>query len=525
MTAGPALSSPRGGAVAAGDPSTAAAAIEILSDGGNAVDAAVAAMCTACVAEPVLASLGGGGFLLARQADGRASLCDFFVQTPRRKRPQSAIDFKPILADFGTATQEFQIGLGAAATPGLVAGLFAAHRAFGRLPMHRLVEPAVRLARDGVRLSQIQGLLLSIVAPIPLSHPASAERFASPADPKRLIAGGERFRWPALADTLEALAREGEDLFYRGEIAERIAAQCRHGGGHLTAHDLAAYRVIERRPLALTYRRHQVLTNPPPSSGGVLIAFALALLEPAFTSEAAFGSPAHLRSLARVMRLTGRARLEARIADAAEAAADRLFGPDLLRRYRQEVLPFAQANRGTTHISIIDRAGAAASVTLSNGEGCGVMAPDDAFMLNNMLGEEDLNPRGFHRWPKDTRLSSMMAPTLATAPDGALIALGSGGSNRIRSAILQVLVNLIDYGMTPEQAVRAPRLHFEGDFLDIEPGFSDEAVAAAAGEATGEKLWPAPNLFFGGVHTVWRKRSGVLGGAGDPRRGGVVEII
>ena len=317
----------------------------------------------------------------------------------------------------------------------------------------------------------MQGFLLGIVAPIPLSNPVSAARFASPTDPTRLITGGERFRWPALADLLEALARDGEDLFYRGEVAERIASQCRDAGGHLTRDDLAAYRVVERRPLALVHHRHRVLTNPPPSAGGVLIAFALALLESTEATAADFGSPAHLRSLARVMRLTGQARLEAGIADAAEAAEQLLFDPGLLHRYRDEVLPLAKANRGTTHISIIDRAGDAASVTLSNGEGCGVMAPDDAFMLNNMLGEEDLNPHGFNRWPEDARLSSMMAPTLAAAPDGGLFAVGSGGSNRIRSAILQVLVNLLDYRMPPTQAVCAPRLHMEGDFLDIEPGF------------------------------------------------------
>jgi gamma-glutamyltranspeptidase/glutathione hydrolase len=143
-------------------------------------------------------------------------------------------------------------------------------------------------------------------------------------------------------------------------------------------------------------------------------------------------------------------------------------------------------------------------------------------MLNNMLGEEDLNPGGFNRWKKGSRLASMMSPTVAEMPDGTRFALGSGGSNRIRSAITQVLVNLLDFGMAPEQAVSAPRIHLEGNMLSIEPGISADTMSALEDSAPMTHLWPERNLFFGGVHTVSIKHGGIFDGAGDPRRGGVV---
>ncbi len=509
-----------GGAVAAGHPDTVAAAAEILDDGGNAFDAALAALCAACATEPVLASLGGGGFLLARPAHGAARVYDFFAHTPRRRRPEGAVDFRPVTVDFGATTQEFHIGLGVAATPGTVKGLFAVHEDLCRLPMTRIVEPAARLARDGVTVRPMQACIFRLVAPILLASPAGQALFAGAADHDRPLAEGETFRWPALTDLLETLAREGERLFYEGEIARTIVAAGEQHGGHLDTADLRGYRVERRRPLERTYDGALIMTNPPPAAGGILVALALDLLDVKALRTGGFGSPEHARLLARTMRLVNRARAESGLADDPEAAAAALADPALLAAYRAEVAGAPRAHRGTTHISVVDRVGNLAAVSLSNGEGCGYLADGDAFMLNNMLGEEDLNPHGFHRWGPDRRLSSMMAPTAALERDGSLTALGSGGSNRIRSAILQVLVDLLTFRLPLADAVEAPRLHHERDRVDIEPGFPEAAIRAAAAEAMEHSVWPDRNLFFGGVHAVHRTGHGGLAGHGDPRRGG-----
>ena len=516
------------GAIACGHPATAAAAREILDDGGNAFDAALAGLCAATVAEPVFCSLAGGGYLLAHRFEGESRVYDFFVETPRRRRPPAEIDFTPVLADFGTATQEFHIGLGAIATPGVVAGLFAAHADLGSLPMTRLVEPAVRIARDGVPLRPIDDYIFRVVGRILTARPEGRRLFTR--DDGNLLADGDKLRQPELAATLEALARDGPALFYDGELGRRLVADCRAMGGQITAADLAGYGVVRRAPLERRYRDARIQTNPPPSSGGILIAFALALLEQADLARSGYGSAGHLGALARVMDLTNKARVESRLHDAVaeteeEEAAARLFDPALLDRYVREVRAHPCNPRGTTHIGVVDGAGNIAALSTSNGEGCGYILPGTGIMLNNMLGEEDLSPHGFHAWPEGCRMSSMMAPTLAFRGDGRMAALGSGGSNRIRTAILQVLLNLIDFDMTAEDAVSAPRLHLENGVANLEDGLVAAGAQAASAAAEQTVRWPRHNLFFGGVHTVTRGSEGRCQGAGDPRRGGAVSIL
>ncbi len=515
------------GAIAAGNPDTARAAAEILQAGGNAFDAVLAALCAACVTEPVLASLGGGGFLLARPADGAAVLYDFFTQTPLRPRPAGDTDFYARLADFGAARQEFHIGLGSVATPGVVAGLFAAHRDLGSLPMRDIVAPAVAYARDGVRVEALQAFIIAIVEAIVTATPAARAMFSRDGGNGALLGEGDTLRMPALADALSALADEGEALFYEGDIARRIARDCREGGGHLGADDLAAYEVIRRAPLTRDYRGNRLLTNPPPSSGGVLIAFALDLLGRSDLAGLGFGAARHLDLLARVMEETNRARIEARIHDLpAGEVADRLLDPGLLARYADDVHGQPPSARGTTHISVIDGQGNAAALSVSNGEGSAYVVAGTGIMLNNMLGEEDVNPDGFHNWPPGRRISSMMAPTLIEGADGRTVALGSGGSNRIRTAILQVLVNLLDFGMDLSHAIEAPRVHFEGGVTNVEHGFDAREVAALTGMRGDVKTWPDRNMFFGGVHAVTADpATDKFAGAGDRRRGGVSAIV
>ncbi len=510
------------GAVAAGHPATAAAAREILAEGGNAFDAVLAAVCAACAAEPVLCSLGGGGYLLARRAGEDPVLYDFFVDTPRTRRPLGDIEFYPIHADFGAAVQEFHIGHGAMATPGLVRGLFAAHRDLASLPMTRLIEPALGFARAGVALRAVDAYLLQVVGPILTARPESRAVYCHPDG--RLLAEGEVLSLPDLADTLEALAREGEALFYQGEIAQDLLAECAAKGGHLTARDLKDYRVEVRKPLACRYRDARVFLNPPPSSGGILIAFALQLLAARAPAIGTLAEAERLERLAQVMALTNRARLEGglreALADPARDPAAEMLDPALLDRYAREIAGRPAALRGTTHISVVDAQGNVAALSISNGEGCGHMVPGTGIMMNNMLGEEDLNPGGFHTWQEGRRMTSMMCPSLVERAGGPVLVLGSGGSNRIRTAILQVLINVLDRDMPLGAAISDPRLHVEGGTASLEEGTGAQAAPVLAESCGTIARWPRHNLFFGGVHAVARNADGGVEAAGDPRRGG-----
>ncbi|MDH3228239.1 MAG: gamma-glutamyltransferase [Alphaproteobacteria bacterium] len=518
---------PTRGAIAAGDAATADAAAEMLRDGGNAFDAALAALCAAPVAEPVLASLAGGGFLLAEPADGPPVLYDFFCQTPKRVRPAGETDFYPVDVDFGTTTQEFHIGMGAMATPGVVAGLFAVHHDLGSLPMARIVEPAVQLARRGAELSAVQAHILDIVQPIYLATVSATALFESAAEPGRVLREGETYRPGAMADTLEALAREGRDLFYRGAIASEFVEACAASGGMLTRADLQGYKVVRRRPLDGRFGGARVLTNPPPSSGGPLIAFALALLD-GLDGGTARDDPAWLTQLADAMAATNAARTGCGLDEGCdEALVATLLSDPVVAQYRDSMRGRAQKQGGTTHVSVIDAAGNAAAMSVSNGEGCGHVLRGCGVMPNNMLGEEDINPSGFHEWRPDSRISSMMAPTLVDHADGRRTVLGSGGSNRIRTAILQVLMNVLRFGMTLPDAIAAPRIHYERGLLSVEAvgaagGFAPDRIARFAESLPNKELWDHFSMFYGGVHAVaLDSATGAFDGAGDSRRGGV----
>ena len=509
------------GAVAAGHCLTAGVAAEVLRAGGNAFDAAVGGFFAACVAEPVLASLGGGGYLLARDRGGRARVFDFFTHTPGAKARRAGCDFYPVTVDFGAALQEFHIGLGACAVPGTVRGMFAVHRRLGTLPIAELLRPAVELARGGVEVNRFQSYLFELVAPIYRTESAMP-LFQSPSQPGKLLQPGDVFRNPCLANVLEALAQpgEGEALFYEGDIAARIVEQCRQGGGYLRRADLKGYTVHRRAPLEIAYRDHRLATNPAPSAGGLLIGFGLELLKSVDLGGDEFGGEASLGALVETLCAT----CESRNRHFCDAPSEALLHPDLLAQYRRQVLTRARALRGTTHLSIIDAERNIASLTVSNGEGCGRLIPDAGFMLNNMLGEADVNPGGFHRWRSNRRMSSMMAPSILLADD-ALSALGSGGSNRIRSALLQVISNLVDYRMDAQAAVTSPRVHIEADALRLEAGFPAKTVRAIVRDFPDHRVFAEPHMFFGGVHVAQLNRRGELLAVGDPRRDGVGVLV
>ena len=401
----------------------------------------------------------------------------------------------------------------------MVRGLFEVHDALGRMPLPEIVHPAVELASRGVEVSAYQAYLLGVVRSIFGATEESLAIFGSRERTGELIGEGERLFQPEFADTLDTLAREGPALFYRGEIASALVRDMAEGG-LIGVQDLAGYRLQPREPLALTRRGCQVLSNPPPSSGGVLIGFGFELLDPAVLRRMGFGSDRHLALVARTLELTLEARAAALSNPADAQALDAsILHPGFVTRYRERVAAFAEAMRGTTQVSVVDASGNLAALSVSNGEGCGYVIPGTGIVMNNMLGESDLNPGGFHRWRENERMSSMMAPCAVRWPDGRQLALGSGGSNRIRSAMLQVLVNLIDFELPLEDAVHAPRLHFEDDLLSVEGGFDLDRIGPLLEAYPSHHVWGESNMFFGGTHCVLAKGPDFQA-LGDPRRGG-----
>jgi gamma-glutamyltranspeptidase/glutathione hydrolase len=514
------------GAVAAGHEVTADAAAVILREGGNAFDAALAALFASCVAEPVLSSLGGGGFLLARPAAASPRLYDFFAHTPSARPPEEEIDLYPIMADFGSAQQEFHIGFGSIAVPGVIKGVFRIHRDLCSLPLDMILAPAREAAIGGVRINTLQHYISTVVAPILESSPHALHLFSSDSAPGRIARENEQVSHPDVAAIFDALVKEGEDLFYRGELAAKLVADCSQGGGCLRRADLEQYEVIVREPLAINYHHTQLLTNPSPSLGGTLIAFTLSLLEKSRLGALEHLGTEHLSLLAHAMQLTQQLRSGLNIdLDLDDETSSNLLSSPFLEPYWQTLQEHAPFTRGTTQISIADADGNLASMTLSNGEGSGYVLPGTGIMLNNMLGEEDLNPHGFNHWPLNRRIASMMSPTLVLLPDSGIIATGSGGSNRIRSAILQVLINLIDFGLTLEDAVEQPRIHLESGLLNLEHGIPDATREHLTGVFQRHHCWQEKNLFFGGAHTVLRDGDKNLSGHGDSRRGGVSLLV
>ena len=510
------------GVIAAGHEKTAEAGIEMLQNGGNAFDAAVASMLASFVAEPALTSAAGGGFLLAHTRDNQNILFDFFAQTPRHKRNLDEINFYPVEVNFGDAVQEFHIGLGSMAVPGNLAGVFHVHKKLGRLPFNIVAEPAIHYAKHGIRLNPFQYYCLAdILQPILTTTKKGQQVFALTGEP---LEREGTLRMKDFADTLSYLTETGVKEFYEGEIAHQLVKDCQKLGGYLTLEDLKAYKVIERQPLTIDYRGNTLLTNPPPSSGGTLMAFALKLLSKIDLTQVEFCSAYHLEILAQVMRLTNEARTDGYDSNLyQDNIAEYFLGDEHLFNYANQFTDTVNKWGSTTHISVLDDEGNAASVTTSNGEGSGYVIPGTGIMVNNMLGEDDINPYGFHCWQENVRISSMMSPTIVLKNNQPEIVLGSGGSKRIRTAILQVISNLLDFGMTVQEAVNNPRVHWENNVFNVEPGIA-EAELKSLQLPTNNLLvkWKEKSLFFGGVHTIWENSDGVMEGAGDRRRDGVV---
>ncbi len=509
------------GVIAAGDRLTAEAGAEILRAGGNAFDAAIAATFMSFAASSSITSAGGGGFLLAHHHHGENVLYDFFVQTPKVKRPVDEIEFFPVTVDFGDKTQEFHIGFGSVATPGNIAGLFEVHRDLGSMPMKEVMIPVLERIRRGIVLHRQTKYQIHILRPI-LSHTPHGKGIYFKNDKTPEV--GDTYSLPQMADFFGYLSLEGPRDFYEGEIAAKVAELSRAHGGHITRNDFSAYRVMKRKPFSIRYRDAKVITNPPPNAGGPLIAFLLKIIEGISLQREDYGSAKHLQAVAEAIRLTTAARLERyenRMYE--QGILNKLFEPSFVATMRKALLSSMHKSGNTTHVSVMDGAGNIASCTTSVGEGCGYLIPGTDVMLNNMLGEEDLNKDGFHKWREDTRMSSMMSPTVVLRQDGEMAGMGSGGSNRIRSAISQAIINYIDFGLPYDNIVNDSRIHLEGTHLDIEPGFShDEVEKVRLPDGVEKFFWNEQNMYFGGVHAVFHDRNGGLHGAGDHRRAGHV---
>ncbi len=503
------------GIVTAGHPKTANAAAEILRAGGNAFDAAIAAIYTASVVEPALASLGGGGFLMALPKNSKPKLFDFFVQTPSKPKELHELDYRSFMCDFGSTQQEFVIGSATSAVPGCVKGIFEIAKQYSSIPMKELIQPAIDVLKEGVIVTEIQALIIDVLSPIYL-NPSVRKNFESRLNPGTTAKEGEFISFPGQIDLLETLAIEGQDLFYRGEIAKSID-ESSNSGGLIKYDDMVNYQVEIRTPLQVEFNHDTVFLNPPPSNGGMLIALGLTGLNSMSLGLMSPGSLKHFKAL--FDTFVSLDKLDQHTINEYEKTV-----PGLMNIYFETLQNHIRSPGGTTHISIIDRQQNAASVSVSNGEGCGTLIPGTSVMLNNMMGEEDVNPHGLKIWPRNTRLSSLMSPTIAIGKTNDLLSIGSAGSNRIPNTLMQVLVNLLQYRTPVEQAVLYPRIHvYQGEiYLENLPEYPQ--IAEYFRNFTNITLFPERNFYFGGVQASKRAKRSVEG-CGDVRRGGVTVIV
>ncbi len=524
-----------GGVIAAGSQMTAEAGAAMLRQGGNAVDAAVAAAFASFIAEMGVVHWGGSGLAqIYDPAQGHSVVYDFFSNMPGlgRERPEK-LDFERVTIDFGSAKQSFYLGRGSVAAPGNLFGLCRMAADYGSLPLPTLLEPALKLARQGFTISPFQAETSQLLAPL-YTHTAGMRAIYQRQG--RLVQAGDSVFVPDLYATLQQLAEEGEAFLRHGALGRALVADQAAHGGLITAADLAQYTVARAAPIRVPYRQFEILLPPPCSSGGVLLAFAFHVLAAFEVDKLGVGSADYLQLLTEVMAAATRARAaweQALAAGEAAAAVDAFLHPDAIAPYIDEVRtalrrgapspigPEPKAPEHTSHLSVIDSRGMAVSLTTTAGESAGYVVPGTGFIPNNMLGEEDLNPHGWHQWQPGRRIPTMMAPTIVLLDGRIRLVTGSGGSARIRSAILQTISHLLDQRLRLDEAVNRPRVHLDNDgVLQCEGGYDAAAAATLAERGYAVNRWPRQGIYFGGAHSVSRTPEGRLVGAGDRRREG-----
>ncbi len=509
--------------------------VEVLRRGGNAIDAAVAVGFALAVVHPQAGNIGGGGFLVYRAADGQAFTLDF-----REAAPAAATRDMYLDAD-GRMTDRSVTGPLAAGVPGSVAGMAEMHRRFGRLPWRELIEPAIRLARDGFAVDSPRAEAFADTASLRRLQrfPSSVETFFRDG---HLPEAGDTLRQPVLARTLELIADSGADAFYRGGIADAIVAEMQRDDGIITRADLAGYRAKWREPLETTYREWRLIGMPPPSSGGVTIAEILNILE-ASGPLPPYGSAAllHLeieamrRAFADRNRYLGDPDFVAMPLDRLTSKHYALLlsrGIDPNRATPSGAVPAIVEGDHTTHFSIVDAEGNAVAITttLNDDFGSAVTVGGAGFLLNDEMDDFAAKPGSPNLFglvqgeanaiQPGKRMLSAMAPTIVLDPQGHLaLVTGSPGGPRIITAVEQVISNVIDQGMSLAQAVSAPRIHHQAlpDSVMWERGGltpDQRRVLAAMGHA-----FRARPLAIGDVNAVLVTPQG-LEGLADPRRGG-----
>jgi gamma-glutamyltranspeptidase / glutathione hydrolase len=452
-------------AVAAGHPATTAAGVEILEEGGSAADAAVAASLASCVAETVMTGLLGGGHGIYWDARrGAARNLDCFVAAPGLGGERRKSELVELDVTFGEELVHYAIGPASCAVPGLPAGLDALWREHGRLPWTRVVEPALRLARDGVEFPAAHAACLAMLAPVMTMD--SGARIYSPGG--RLLQADERLEQPGLAVALEAVAAEGARSVYTGSIAEALLSLCEERGGLVTRADLESYDARWSEPVSVDYLDWALV-----SRGGLSLV------------------PETASRLPRVRDLDATNRVLAFV-----SALGNGSGPET----------------HTTNTTVVDREGNVCVLTTSLGLGSGDFLPGLDLHLNSMLGESDLL-----RGPLEPgeRMASMMAPTLVFDGAAPVLAAGAAGGTRLRGALLGVISAILDEEIDAAAAVARPRLHAAGGVVNAEPGVDETALELLASQGWSVRRWSARHHYFGGVSVVSR-----LGAAGDPRRSG-----
>ncbi len=525
------------GAVATGHPSTTDAALSILRAGGNAMDAAVAAALAAGVCEPVLMGLGGAGLATVRDgATGRVDAVNFFSLFPGLDTGLEPREFRALEVDYGPTRQVFHVGAGAAAVPGTGPGLEVLWRRWGSLPLEAIAAPAIELARSGWRCSRGMAVIADMLEAITSS---SNPRMAAMFNPGgRPLTEGMLVRPDRLVEPLEAFAKEGSAPFTHGRYADALLREYGPPRGSLGKADLESFTPLVVEPLEVAYRGAKLYMPPLPCVGGALLTFGLELLDRVCPGDER--DPVEVaRALAAVMAATERARAEGFDRDLFEpGAVERLLAVENLERHARACRAEMDRSRGggpagpggpppgpipgnTTHLSVVDSSGNAVSLTASNGETCGDLWPGTDIPLNNLLGEEDIHPLGFHLGPPGAPIRTMMTPALLVEEDGGVLAMGTGGANRIRTAMLQVVRHVVDGGEGLEAAVMAPRIHVEEGGVQVEDLDLGHAwLDATSGGHRHLTRFEARHLYFGGVHTAAMRGDGSLQAFGDPRRSG-----
>lgn len=540
----------RHGMVASTDRIASEVGAEILRRGGNAVDAAVAVHFALAVVNPEAGNIGGGGFLVARMADGATVSLDF-----REMAPQAATR-DMFLDEQGNVTQRSLVGHLAAGVPGSVAGMWAAHQRLGSMPWPELLAPAIALAEGLVMHERLATSLQANEARF-REFPATAAVFLPAGRAPRV---GERFAQPDLAETLRRVARDGHDGFYRGRTAELVEAEMRRGGGIMTADDLARYRAVWRDPVAFDYRGHRVISMPPPSSGGATLAAALKILEGYDLHRlGGWHSPAHVHLFTEAVRRAYADR-NAYLADpdfvpqpvarmsSAEYAAERRAGISLERATPSASVqpglgePPAPTTRveseNTTHYSVVDARGNAVAVTttINSLYGNRVVVAGAGFLLNNEMDDFTALPGvpnqfGLVQGEANTiqpgkRMLSAMTPTIVLGPDGqVLLVTGTPGGSTIITTVAQVVSNVVDWQMDLVAATSMPRLHHQHlpDELRFErSGLLPETVAEL--QRRGHTVLERPG-YQGDVQSILRRPDGTLVGVADARRGGAAVAV